>query len=276
MQHVYTDLSIWDIFRTQIPFIVFHDVERANDIIHSIMLNVEQGGDLPKWPFANGYTGCMFGSHADIMISDLIMKKEHDQYLNLTQVTQALRKVANQNQVHDSRFDPPTYIQYEYVPEEMDHGSAPLTISYAYDDWAIGNVMNAAGLIDEAKEYYKRSTWFEHVFDNKTKFFCPKAKDGTFNCPPNELEFLNPFDNRYIEGDAWHYRFFVPHKDLLEYNVNSFNTRFYYLLTTNRKTKLAMYTISLRSAKYSAKEKKWICIQIIKKDNRSNIYCNKR
>ena len=210
MEHVYTDLSIWDVHRTKIPFIVFHDSQRGNDIIHSIMINVEQGGDLPKWPLANGYTGCMIGSHADVMISDLVMKQEHNSSLNLTEVAQALRKVANQNQVHDSRFDPSSYIKYEYVPYDMDQHSAPLTLSYAYDDWAIGNVMYAAGLIDEAKEYYQRSTWFEHVFDNKTKFFCPKDKTGKFDCP-NEIELINPFDNRYVEGDAWHYRFFVPH-----------------------------------------------------------------
>ncbi|CAF3303526.1 unnamed protein product [Rotaria socialis] len=224
MQHVYTDLSIWDVFRTQIPFILFHDSQRANDIIHSIMINVEQGGDLPKWPFANGYTGCMIGSHADILISDLIMKKEHDQHLNLTQVTQALRKVANQNQVHDGRFDPAAYIKYQYVPYDMDHDSASLTLSYSYDDWAIGNVMNAAGLTDEAKEYYERSTWFEHVFDSETKFFCPKNTTGKFYCPENEIEFINPFDNRYVEGDAWHYRFFVPHKNPLEYDRIISNT----------------------------------------------------
>ncbi len=79
MQHFYTDLSIWDVFRTQMPFIVFHDAQRANDIIHSSMLMVEQSeGDLPKWPLANGYTGCMIGSHADILISDLMMKQEQD------------------------------------------------------------------------------------------------------------------------------------------------------------------------------------------------------
>lgn len=211
MEHIYTDLSIWDVHRTQIPFILFHDSQRSRDIVHSIMINVQQGGDLPKWPLANGYTGCMIGSHADILISDLIMKKEHDPSLNFTQVVQALRKVANQNQVHDSRFDPTTYIQYEYVPYDLSRDSAPETLSYAYDDWAIGNVMTAAGLIDEGKEYYRRSTWFEHVFDNTTKFFCPRYKSGQFDCPPNEAEYLNPFDNRYVEGDAWHYRFFVPH-----------------------------------------------------------------
>ena len=225
MQHVYTDLSIWDIFRTQIPWIIFHDRQRGRDIIHSIMINVEQGGDLPKWPFANGYTGCMIGSHADIIISDLIMKQEHDSHLNLTQVVQALRKVANQNQVHDSRFDPATYIKYEYVPSDIDRESAPLTLSYAYDDWAIGNVMNASGLVDEAKEYYRRATWFEHVFDNTTRFFCPKDKTGKFDCPPNELEYINPFDTRYVEGDAWHYRFFVPHNALFANDANNHGNR---------------------------------------------------
>ncbi|CAF3906480.1 unnamed protein product [Rotaria sp. Silwood1] len=48
MKHICTDLSIWDAHRTQISFILFHDSQRANDIIRSIMLIVEQGGDIPK------------------------------------------------------------------------------------------------------------------------------------------------------------------------------------------------------------------------------------
>jgi predicted alpha-1,2-mannosidase len=211
MQHFYTDLSIWDVFQTQMPFIVFHDTQRANDIIYSIMLMVEQSeGDLPKWPFANGYTGCMIGSHADILISDLMMKQEHDTHLNLTQVVETLRHVANTPQKKDGRFDPSTYIQYQYVPYEKDQASAPLTLSYAYDDWAIGNAMKIAGFVDEAQEYYNRSLWFEHVFDTKSKFFCPRKTTGEFVCP-TPVELIDPFDNRYVEGDAWHYRFFVPH-----------------------------------------------------------------
>ncbi|CAF4654097.1 unnamed protein product, partial [Rotaria sp. Silwood2] len=211
MDHIYTDLSIWDIFRTQVPFLILHDSKRANDIVHSIMLIVEQGGYLPKWPLANGHTNCMIGSHADIILSDLIMKHEHDQYLNMTQVLEALRNVANTVQKHDSRFDPPTYIKYQYVPFDMDEYSASLTLSYAYDDWAIGNVMYAAGLIDEAQEYYNRSQWFENIFDNTKKFFCPRNSTGSILCPSSEIEYLIPFDYRYTEGDAWHYRFFVPH-----------------------------------------------------------------
>ena len=211
MDHIYTDLSIWDIFRTQFPFLILHDSKRANDIIHSIMLIVEQGGYLPKWPLANGHTGCMIGSHADIMISDLIMKHENDSYFNMTVILEALRTVANKEQVHDSRFDPATYIKYQYVPYDKNHASASLTLSYAYDDWAIGNVMTAAGLTDEAQEYYNRSRWFEHIFDSETRFFCPKNTTGDLLCPTSEIDHLIPFDPRYTEGDAWQYRFFVPH-----------------------------------------------------------------
>jgi hypothetical protein len=63
------------------------------------------------------------------MSSDLIMKHEHDSYLNMTQVIEALRTEVNQKQVHDSRFDPPTYIKYQYVPFDIDQYSAPLTLS---------------------------------------------------------------------------------------------------------------------------------------------------
>ncbi|CAF1120348.1 unnamed protein product [Rotaria sp. Silwood1] len=121
------------------------------------MLIVAQCGDLPKWPFVKEYTNSMIGSHADILLRDLIIKYEHDIHLNTIQVVKALRKVANQVQAHDSCFDPPTYIKYQYVPYEMDHRSASLTVSYAYDDWTISNVMYAAGLIDEAQEYHNRS-----------------------------------------------------------------------------------------------------------------------
>ena len=211
MQHFYTDLSIWDIFRTQMPFLIFHDPQRANDVLHSILLMVEQeDGDLPKWPLANGYTDCMIGSHADIMFSDLLMKQEHDSHLNLTELVEILRHVANTNQKQDGRFDPQTYIRYQYVPYDRDRTSAPLTLSYAYDDWTIGNVMRVANLTDEAEEYYKRSLWFENVFDSQTKFFCARNSTGTLLCP-TPIELLDPFDNRYVEGDAWHYRFFVPH-----------------------------------------------------------------
>lgn len=48
------------------------------------------------------------------------------------------------------------------------------------------------------------------MWSDKIKFFCPRSSSGSFHCP-GVLERLNPLDNNYVEGDAWQYRFFVPH-----------------------------------------------------------------
>ena len=84
------------------------------------------------------------------------------------------------------------------------------TLSYAFDDWAIGNVAKFLNQSSKAEDYYNRSKWYKNVFSNESKFFCPKnISNMKFHCPQG-IELLNPFDNRYTEGDAWHYRFFVP------------------------------------------------------------------
>lgn len=33
-----------------------------SDIVKSLILMAQQGGDLPRWPLANGFTGCMDGN----------------------------------------------------------------------------------------------------------------------------------------------------------------------------------------------------------------------
>lgn len=74
MKHVYTDMSIWDVHRTQMPWILFHDPNRFNDIAMSIVLMNREGGYMPKWPFAQGATGCMIGAHANTVLADWVIK----------------------------------------------------------------------------------------------------------------------------------------------------------------------------------------------------------
>jgi hypothetical protein len=49
------------------------------------------------------------------------------------------------------------------------------------------------------------------VWNAEELFFCPKSRDPSsgavaWACPP-WYDYLNPFDNRYEEGDAWHWRY---------------------------------------------------------------------
>ena len=138
------------------------------------------------------------------------MKKQYQNYLNLTQVIQTVRKVTNQQQARDSRFDPSTDLIYMHVPHNADRSSALFILSDSNDNRIIGNILNATGLIDEAQECYRRSMWFEHVFDNKTILFCPKDKTRKSDCFSDEVKFINLFDSNCVEADACYYRCFVP------------------------------------------------------------------
>jgi len=55
--------------------------------------------------------------------------------------------------------------------------------------------------------FYSRSKNYKNVWNDQYKFFCPKTTSGEWDCPPT---WINVFDERYVEGDAWHWRWFVP------------------------------------------------------------------
>lgn len=56
----YSDLSDWDVFRTTMPWMSLTTPEFAAGITSSLLIGVEQdGGQLPRWPFANINTGIM-------------------------------------------------------------------------------------------------------------------------------------------------------------------------------------------------------------------------
>jgi putative alpha-1,2-mannosidase len=97
-QHFYTDLSIWDIHRTQYPLMILWQPELAADIARcaarrgllahddapstrtracfvprrSMMAMNDQQGRLPKWPLANGETGSMIGLHSVPMLAEAL------------------------------------------------------------------------------------------------------------------------------------------------------------------------------------------------------------
>lgn len=75
MENVYTDMSLWDVHRTQMPWLLLQDPKRFRDIAKSLVLINREGGYMPKWPFAQGWTGCMIGAHANTILADWITKE---------------------------------------------------------------------------------------------------------------------------------------------------------------------------------------------------------
>ena len=50
----YSDMSIWDIHRTQVSLLAWLRRDIMADVITSLEDIMKEGGDLPRWPIANG------------------------------------------------------------------------------------------------------------------------------------------------------------------------------------------------------------------------------
>ena len=88
----YTDMSLWDTFRTTHPLYSLIAPREQRDMVVSLVEMAKQGGYLPRWPSGNGYTNSMFGTPADIMITETYLKGIRD--FDVKTAYQAMRKTA--------------------------------------------------------------------------------------------------------------------------------------------------------------------------------------
>ena len=56
-----SDMSIWDTHRSWNPLTNLLQPDIGLAFARSLVRMIKQGGDLPRWPLASGYTGCMIG-----------------------------------------------------------------------------------------------------------------------------------------------------------------------------------------------------------------------
>jgi len=202
----YSDMSIWDIHRTQVPFLTLIAPEILRDIVVSLIDMFTQGGDLPRWPLANGYTNCMIGTHANIIIADAIFKGITN--FDIQTAFKGMLQSATQTQKHAGRDDIEDWIKRGYIIYDNDNTSTSKTLEYSYDDWAVGRVAGYLNHSDIETLLLNRSKNYKNVWHAQEKYFCPRRAAGDFDCPSIKEDV---FDKRYIEGDANHWRWFVPH-----------------------------------------------------------------
>ena len=85
-------MSLWDTFRTTHPLYTLIAPREQRDMVVSLVEMAKQGGYLPRWPSGNGYTNSMFGTPADIMITETYLKGIRD--FDVETAYQAMRKTA--------------------------------------------------------------------------------------------------------------------------------------------------------------------------------------
>lgn len=124
------------------PWLLFQDLKRFNDIAKSIVLFNKDGGYMPKWPFAQGWTGCMIGAHGNTILADWIVKQAHRKNLvNISEVFNYMIRNANTNTPHDSRPAIDFYRKNGYIHfEGEERSSCSQTLELSFNDFGISQV----------------------------------------------------------------------------------------------------------------------------------------
>lgn len=215
---VYTIFSTWDTFRALHPLLTIIDPELNDAFLRSLLLKAREGGILPMWELASNYTGTMIGYHTAAMFADAVAKGQNT--FDPKEALAASVRAAEYDK--EGIVAPPAVIdclmpQAKYyknlqgwVPSDKDHEAVAKALEYAYDDWAIARLAQAAGDSDIQSKYDSLGKAYRHYFDPSTRFMRGRMSDGSWREPFNPRSSNHRSDD-YCEGTAWQWTWFVPH-----------------------------------------------------------------
>ena len=198
----YQTFSFWDTFRAENPLLTLVQPDHINDFVNTALVFYDQAGthSLPIWPLAGNETWCMIACHSIPVIVDAYRKgfRAYD----AQHAYAAMRDTAASEHEGDGLFQ-----KFGYIPtEQKGNGSVSRTLEIAYDNAAIARLAKALGKDDEASFFAHRAQNYRNVYDAQTGFMRARYADGSWKTP-FEPKTCTP---DYTEGNAWHYRFFVP------------------------------------------------------------------
>ncbi len=184
---MYTDLSIWDTFRSLHPLWVILKPSETTDVINGMLNAYKEGGWLPKWPNP-WYRSIMMGTHADAVIADAYVKgiRGFDSELAF----EAMLKNATEkgNRGFSGRVGIEYFNEIGYVPADVfGFYGEPVarTLEFSYDDYCIAQMAKALGKDDHYDDFMERSRRYINVLDKETGLVRGKKVNG---------EWLPPFD----------------------------------------------------------------------------------
>ena len=209
----YTNISGWDVYRSEIPLLAILYPQQASDIVRSLLNDAAQsGGWLPKWPLANATPGIMNGDSADPIIAGAYALGARD-FSGSDALSRMVYDATHTGTGPGGYVERPglaLYIKRGYVPYSSASvdlkSSAATTLEYATDDFAIARLASLLGQTSTWSTFMHRAQNWQRLFNPATRFVQPRLSDGSFGAgfnPSNETGFR--------EGDAWQYRWMVPH-----------------------------------------------------------------
>ncbi len=218
----YTDISGWDVYRTQIPLLAMLAPKRAGDIAASLLHDARQSGCLPRWPYADQQTNVMTGDpSAPILASTYAFgARDFDAREALGRmVNTATHPCHTENGDYTEREGLADYLRLGYIPQEDDTtsvghtfgarssawGAAATTLEDALADSTIGHLAAELSQPALARQFARRSESWQRLFDPGTGYVRPRYRSGAWLAP-----FAPTTATGFVEGDAAQYTWAVP------------------------------------------------------------------
>ncbi len=209
----YTVYSLWDTNRNVHPLLSLLYPELQSDMVNSMVDMAEESGWLPKWELLGMETQVMVGDPATPVIADTYLRGIRD--FDVDKAYKYATKAADVRNNNLLRPENDQYLNLGYVAvdgEEQYGGSVSTSLEYYIADWNLGQLAKALGKNNDANKYHAQSMGYKKLFDSETGMLRPKHIDGKW-LSPYDPELGRNFEPApgYIEGNAWNYRFYVPH-----------------------------------------------------------------
>ena len=218
----YSDISGWDVYRSQIPLLAMIKPKRASDIAQSLVAMARQGGCLPRWPYATQNANIMNGDPSSPMIATSYALGARG--FDVRAALKAMVKGADEpchsdNADYTEREALDDYLRLGWIPQERNinsgvhsiasrsepWGTASTTLEYALADFTISRLAKALGRKDLAGRFLGRSANWRNLVNPASRAIEPRLGTGEF------LPGTGPeTEDGFVEGSAAQYGWAVP------------------------------------------------------------------
>ncbi|MFO0724172.1 MAG: GH92 family glycosyl hydrolase [Myxococcota bacterium] len=207
----YSNLSMWDTFRTLHPLYTLLSPALERDICRTLVTMTNTGGAVPRWPLAVGETWTMIGSHGESVAIDSWVKgvRDFDAEGLFQKVWPAVHgPVSFLGEPHASRECIQGWTQRGYCAADADGGgTVSRTLENSYNDWLLAQLARGLGHPSEATELEGRAAGWQHLYDAGSGYLRPHNADGSM---PQGFDAAL-FADDYTEGNARQWLPYVPH-----------------------------------------------------------------
>ncbi len=209
----YSVYSLWDTHRNLHPLLSLVYPEIQSEMVNSMVDMAKESGWLPKWELLGMETEVMVGDPATPVIADTYLRGIRD--FDVDSAYQFAKKAALTTENNLLRPKNKQYNELGFVPidgEDKWGGTVSTSLEYYIADWNLAMLAKALGNKSDYELFLQRSLGYKKLFDASTGMLRPKHSDGKWFSPydPQLGRNFEPAPG-YIEGNAWNYRFYVPH-----------------------------------------------------------------